>query len=307
MRNVFSKTVTQLADENPNLVLLVGDIGNRLFDNFKEKHNNRFYNCGVAEAGMTGVAAGLASSGFQPITYTITPFNTLRCLEQIRDDICYPDLPVIIVGTGSGLSYSNLGVTHHSLEDIGVMRMLPNMHVVCPADSVEVKLAVVDALRLRRPTYIRLGKKGEPVVHPEPPPFEIGKGITLRQGEDIVLMSVGNMLPVALECAELMEEAGVSISVVSLHTVKPLDETLLEQLFLNYRIIAILEEHGMAGGACSAVLEWGCSKHMDLRKIRHFGSSDSFLTACGNQQEARDQIGLNAESITRELLNALQS
>ena len=307
MRNVFAKTVTQLADENPHLVLLAGDIGNRLFDNFKEKHHNRFYNCGVAEAGMTGVAAGLASCGLQPITYTITPFNTLRCLEQIRDDVCYPDLPVIIVGTGSGLSYSNLGATHHSMEDIGTMRMLPNMHVVCPADPVEVQLAVVDALRLKRPTYIRLGKKGEPVVHTEPPPFEIGKGITVRQGDDIVLLSVGNMLAVALECAELIAETGASIRVVSLHTVKPMDESLLEQLFLNYRIIAVLEEHGLAGGAGSAVLEWGCSRHLDLGKIRCFGGPDRFLTACGNQQQARDQIGLNAESITRELLKDLQS
>jgi transketolase len=305
MRNVFAKTVTQLADKNPNLVLLAGDIGNRLFDNFKEKHNNRFYNCGVAEAGMTGVAAGLASCGLQPITYTITPFNTLRCIEQIRDDVCYPDLPVIIVGTGSGLSYSNLGVTHHSMEDIGTMRMLPNMHVVCPADPVEVQLAVVDALRLKRPTYIRLGKKGEPVVHTEAPPFKIGEGITVRQGNDIVLLSVGNMLPVAMQCAELIAETGALIRVVSLHTVKPLDEPLLEELFSDYRIIVVLEEHAVTGGAGSAVLEWGCFKQQDLNKVRCFGGPDRFLTACGNQQQARDQIGLNAEAIAHELLKTL--
>lgn len=307
MRNAFSKIVTDLAEINTNIVMLTGDIGNRLFDTFKYKYSNRFYNCGVAEAGMTGIAAGLASCGLQPLTYTITPFNTLRCLEQIRNDICYPNLPVIIVGTGSGLSYSNLGITHHSMEDIGVMRMLPNMHVVCPADPVEVKLAVADALRLKRPTYIRLGKKGEPVVHTEPPPFEIGKGITVRQGDDIVLLSVGSMLSVALQCAELIAETGASVRVVSLHTVKPLDEPLLEELFLNYRVIAVLEEHGLAGGAGSAVLEWGCSRHLDLGKTRCFGGPDRFLTACGNQQQARDQIGLNAEAITHELLKALQS
>ena len=307
MRNAFSKIVTDLAGINTKIVMLAGDIGNRLFDTFKNKYNNRFYNCGVAEAGMTGIAAGLAACGLQPITYTITPFNTLRCLEQIRNDICYPDLPVIIVGTGSGLSYSNLGITHHSMEDIGVMRMLPNMHVVCPADPVEVKLAVADALSLKRPTYIRLGKKGEPIIHAEPPPFKIGKGITVRQGDDIVLLSVGNKLPTALECAELISETGASTRVVSLHTVKPLDEPLLEELYLNYKIIAVLEEHGLAGGASSAILEWGNARRLDVRKIRCFGGPDRFLTACGNQQQASDQIGLNAESITRELLKAKQS
>ena len=141
MRNAFAEAVTEIADENQELIMLAGDIGNRLFDNFKEKHPHRFYNCGVAEAGMTGIAAGLASCGLYPITYTITTFNTLRCLEQIRLDVCYPDLPVIIVGTGSGLSYASLGATHHSMEDICILRSLPNMHVICPADEVEVKLA----------------------------------------------------------------------------------------------------------------------------------------------------------------------
>ena len=169
MRNAFAKAVTDLAQGNSHLVLLAGDIGNRMFDTFKDKYPTRFYNCGVAEAGMTGLAAGLAASGLLPITYTITPFNTLRCLEQIRDDVCYPDLPVILVGTGGGLSYANLGATHHSMDDIAAMRILPNMHVICPGDPVEVKLAVEAALDLKRPTYIRIGKKGEPIVHTQTP------------------------------------------------------------------------------------------------------------------------------------------
>ena len=174
MRNAFAQVITELSDTCPDIVLLAGDIGNRLFDRFKEKHPDRFYNCGVAEANMTGVAAGLAFSGLRPVTYTITPFNTTRCFEQIRLDVCYPNLPVIIVGTGSGLSYSELGSTHHSMEDIAILRTLPNMHVLCPADPVEVRLALQDALRLARPTYIRIGKKGEPVIHKTIPSFEIG-------------------------------------------------------------------------------------------------------------------------------------
>ena len=301
MRNAFAQAITELADKNTKLVLLAGDIGNRLFNSFKEKHPKRFYNCGVAEAGMTGIASGLASCGLQPITYTITPFNTLRCLEQIRVDVCYPDLPVIIVGTGSGLSYSNLGVTHHSMEDIGVLRMLPNMHVICPGDAVEVKLAVADALNLKRPTYIRLGKKGEPVVHTKVPKFSIGKGITLCKGKDIAILSVGNMLPIAMVSAELLKSKGFSVRVVSMHTVKPLDEDLLKIIFRECLTIAVIEEHNLAGGAGSAVLEWGCTQKVDLSKLRCFSGSDSFLVACGNQEQARREIGLDSESIAIEL------
>jgi len=160
MRNSFAKSITDLSKKNKKIVLLAGDIGNKLFDNFKKIDKNRFFNCGVAEANMTGVAAGLAIQGFRPITYTITPFNTLRCLEQIKIDICYPKLPVIIVGTGAGLSYSALGATHHSLDDIAIMRALPNMNVVCPSDPIEVAHAIEHALKIKGPTYIRIGKKG---------------------------------------------------------------------------------------------------------------------------------------------------
>ncbi|HEY9753507.1 MAG TPA: transketolase C-terminal domain-containing protein [Coleofasciculaceae cyanobacterium] len=302
MRNAFAKVVTELADHNPNLVLLAGDIGNRMFDALKDKHPSRFYNCGVAEAGMTGIAAGLAASGLQPITYTITPFNTLRCLEQIRDDVCYPNLPVILVGTGAGLSYASLGATHHSMDDIAALRILPNMHVICPGDAVEVKLAVTAALELKRPTYIRIGKKGEPVVHDQTPTFQVGRGIVLREGTDIALVSVGNVLPIAMDCAEVLTDKGFSTGVVSLHTVKPLDHGLLTDLFSRYRRVAVLEEHGLAGGAGSAILEWGCTQGVDLRKLRCFAGPDRFLSACGNQQQARVAIGLDTGAIVQSLV-----
>jgi transketolase len=265
----------------------------------------RFYNCGVAEANMTGVAAGLAASGLRPITYTITPFNTLRCLEQIRLDICYPNLPVIVVGTGSGLSYAGLGATHHSMEDIAVLRTLPNMHVVCPADPVEVGLAVEDALRLGRPTYIRLGKKGEPVIHSTPPAFTIGRGIELRAGGDVAILSVGNMLAVALQTAEDLQAQGVSAQVVSMHTVKPLDDALLCAAFADKNAVVVLEEHGLTGGAGSAVLEWGNAQEVDLRKLLRIGGPDRFLSGCGGQRQARASLGLTAADIVPRILRRL--
>ncbi len=305
MRNAFAQAVTELGDHHPELVMLAGDIGNRLFDRFKERHPDRFYNCGVAEANMTGVAAGLAASGLRPITYTITPFNTVRCLEQIRLDVCYPNLPVIIVGTGAGLSYAELGATHHSMEDIAVLRTLPNMHVVCPADPVEVKLALADALRIGRPTYIRLGKKGEPTIHVTPPAFEIGRGITVRAGRDVAIVSVGNMLGTALEVADLLAAHRLECDVVSLHTVKPLDEALLANLFADRRLVVVLEEHGLAGGAGSAVLEWGSVRRLDLRKLLCIGGPDRFLSGCGSQHEAHAAIGLDAGSIVARVLGHL--
>lgn len=306
MRNAFAKAVAEFGDVYPDLVMLAGDIGNRLFDRFKERHPERFYNCGVAEANMTGVASGLAASGLRPITYTITPFNTVRCLEQIRLDICYPNLPVIVVGTGAGLSYAGLGATHHSMEDIAILRTLPNMHIVCPADPVEVRLAVKDALRLGRPTYIRLGKKGEPVIHETDPHFQIGKGITVRDGADVAILSVGNMLAAALQCADRLQRQGVSSKVVSLHTVKPLDDLLLGEVFAHYKLVVILEEHGLAGGAGSAVLEWGNAKRVDLRKLMCIGGPDRFLFACGDQEEARAMLGLTPENISQQILQRLR-
>jgi transketolase len=305
MRNAFAAAVTKLGETNPNLVMLAGDIGNRLFDEFKDRHPTRFYNCGVAEANMTGVAAGLAASGLRPITYTITPFNTLRCLEQIRLDVCYPDLPVIVVGTGSGLSYAGLGATHHSMEDIAVLRTLPNMHVVCPADPVEVGLALEDALRLGRPTYIRLGKKGEPVIHSAPPAFAIGRGITLRDGKDVTLLSVGNMLATAMQIADDLLGHEVSAQVVSMHTVKPLDDALLDACFSDKRLIVVLEEHGLIGGAGSAVLEWGNARGVDLRKLVCIGGPDRFLSGCGGQRQARASLGLTPEDIVARILGRL--
>jgi transketolase len=306
MRNAFAKAVTDLSDDHPELVMLAGDIGNRLFDKFKEKHPNRFYNCGVAEANMTGVASGLAASGLRPITYTITPFNTVRCLEQIRLDICYPNLPVIVVGTGSGLSYAGLGATHHSMEDIAILRTLPNMHIICPADPVEVRLAVKDALRLGRPTYIRLGKKGEPIIHESDPEFTIGHAITIREGFDVAILSVGNMLAPALKCAEQLEQEGVSATVISLHTVKPLDDQLLEKLFMQQKLVIVMEEHSLIGGAGSAVLEWGNAKRVDLSKLICIGGPDRFLSGCGSQKEARELLGLTADHMSQQILGRLK-
>ena len=202
MRDAFAQELTLAAGEDPRVVMLSGDIGNRLFDKYKAAHPGRFFNCGVAEANMVTLAAGLAREGLRPIVYTITPFVTMRVMEQIRLDLCYHELPVIVVGVGAGLSYSALGPTHHSMEDIACLRALPKMTVVCPGDPVEGRLALRAALKIEKgPVYLRMGKKGEPVVHREAPDFRIGRALVLKPGRDVALLATGTILPEALAAA----------------------------------------------------------------------------------------------------------
>ena len=307
MRNAFAKTITNLARDNEDIVLLAGDIGNKLFDNFKEIAPNRFYNCGVAEANMTGVASGLASSGLRPFTYTITPFNTARCFEQIRLDVCYPNLPVTIVGTGSGLSYAGLGATHHSMEDIAILRTLPNLQIICPADQIEVELAVKSVFLSDKPAYIRLGKKGEPIIHKIKPNFKIGKALQIMDGKDLTILGVGNATAIALECGKELAANNISTDVFSFHSIKPMDTDLLEKIYKENKLIVIVEEHGLIGGASSAVLEWINQNNFNSNKTLCFGGPDKFLSACGNQTEAREFIGLSVDMINKKIINFLRT
>jgi transketolase len=300
MRNSFAQTVTKLGEKNKKIFLLSGDIGNKLFDDYKKKNKNRFLNCGVAEANMTGVAAGLAMQGFRPITYTITPFNTLRCLEQIKIDICYPKLPVIIVGTGAGLSYSSLGATHHSLDDIAVMRTLPNLNILCPCDPIEVKYALKEALKSKNPTYIRLGKKGEPTINNKKIKFKIGKINIIKKGSEISILSVGNIMKVSHECHKILTQHKVSTELVSFHSIKPLDENFIKKVFKKKLVICI-EEHSTTGGAGSAILEFCNKNYIDTNKLILFGTSNKFLTKLGNQEQGRIKVGLTSKEIVKKI------
>jgi transketolase len=306
MRNAFAKKVTELAKKDERVVLLSGDIGNRLFDDFKASSPTRFYNCGVAEANMTGVAAGMAMSGLRPICYTITPFVTYRCMEQIRVDVCYHHVPVIIVGTGSGLSYASLGSTHHSCEEMGMLRLLPGLNVIAPADAAEVRGALEAALASDSPSYIRIGKKGEPVVHKTAPKFVIGKAITLQEGRDVCLLAAGTVLPVAVEAAGLLAAKGITARVVSFHTIKPLDTEMLSDSFENFKVVATLEEHSILGGLGGSVAEWLSDQPDAKARLVRFGTADEFLHLTCEQEEAREHFGLTAANIAAKLESSLK-
>jgi transketolase len=306
MRNAFADEITKIAKEDKRLVLLSGDIGNKLFDKYKDAAPIRFYNCGIAEGNMMSVAAGLSLSGLRSVVYTITPFTTTRCFEQIRVDVCYHKAPVIIVGTGAGLSYADLGPTHHSLEDMAILRTLPEMSVIAPCDSNELRHALRAALELDTPVYIRIGKKGEPNIHENINNFKIGKSIIVKNGKDIALICAGTIMAEALEAAKKLEKKGISVEVVSMHTIKPLDEEYLINASSNFKMIVTIEEHGKIGGLGGAVAEWKSNNNASFYH-QIFGTPDEFMHEVGSQEYARDKYGLVASNIVEIVYQKYQN
>jgi transketolase C-terminal domain/subunit/glycosyltransferase involved in cell wall biosynthesis len=248
MRGAFVDALMALAERDERVWLLTGDLGYTVLERFRERFPDRFVNAGVAEQNMTGVAAGLALSGKIVFTYSIANFPTIRCLEQVRNDVCYHNLDVKIVAVGGGVVYGPLGYTHHAVEDLAIMRALPNLAVIAPGDPVEVRLAVRALAERRGPVYLRLGRAAETIVHRTEPPFEIGRPIVLRDGEDAVLVSVGGMLANVDEAAGLLAAEGRRVRVVSLHTLKPLDVAALVQAVAGPRRVFFVAEHTEAGG-----------------------------------------------------------
>ena len=304
MRNAFIRGLTALAGRDDRVVLLTGDLGYKIFDDFAARFPGRFINAGVAEQNMVGVATGLALEGFRPFVYSIATFATLRCFEQIRDDVCYNAVPVTIVGVGGGFSYGANGPTHHATEDIAIMRTLPNMTVVCPGDPVETELAVAAGASLGGPLYLRLGRAGDPVVHHDPPSLQIGMSIKVREGNDCALVSTGGMLPVAMAAADLLEAENVSCRIISMHTVKPLDTTALEACCRQTKALFTLEEHSRLGGLGSAVGEWLLESGKSC-KVTCFGTEDRFADTAGSQAYLRQRHGLSAEQIARKVMGKL--
>jgi len=307
MRNAFAQELTVLAQQDERIVLLSGDIGNRMFDNFKECCPRRFFNCGVAEGNMMSMAAGLALSGMRPVVYTITPFVTTRCLEQIRVDVCYHKQPVVIVGVGGGLAYASLGATHHSCEDIGFLRLLPNMSVICPGDVTETRGALKAAFACDHGVYIRIGKKGEPQVHPTDVEVQLGRSIVVSRGSQVSLISTGNLLPIAIDAAEMLKRVGVDVGVTSMHTVKPLDTDFLSRTFASHPLVVTLEEHSVLGGLGGAVAEWLSEQKAFESQLLKIGTADHFLHEAGNQQHARECYQIDAASISKRIQLALES
>ena len=301
MRTAFIKTLCELAEQDERIWLLCGDLGYSVLEGFSSRFPNRFVNVGVAEQNMTGIAAGLALSGKVVFIYSIANFPVMRCLEQIRNDVCYHNLNVKIVTVGGGLTYGSLGYTHHGVEDIAVMRVLPNMTVIAPGDPVEARLATQAILNTPGPCYLRLGKAGEPVVHQIEPEFQVGKAISLQLGTDLTLISTGGMLQSVVLAAEKLASQGYSVQVLSMPTVYPLDEPAIVQAAKQTGKIITVEEHGL-GGLGSAVAEVLALGGIPV-KFKSLRLQREAMKVAGSQTVLRSSQGLSIERIVDEAIS----
>ena len=254
MRDAFISELTLLAREDPSIFLIVGDLGFSVIEKFAEEFPDRFLNAGVAEQTMIGIASGLAATGYKVFVYSIGNFPTMRCLEQIRNDVCYHDRSVTVVAVGAGFSYGSLGYTHHAIEDIAVMRALPNMTVFSPADPREARALTRQAGESAGPHYLRLGKNGERNLHDHELSPDLAPAMILREGSDITVLATGSIANITIQAHELLELEGVSVRVVSVPILKQLSRKVLESA-RGTRAIITLEEHSLIGGLGSAVLE----------------------------------------------------
>jgi len=306
MRKAFVNKLTELVSKNKNIYLLTGDLGFSVFDDFRNIFPENFVNMGLSEANMIGVASGMAMNGKYVFVYSIIPFITFRVLEQIRNDICLQNLPVKIIGVGEGLTYGTSGPTHHAIEDIGIMSSLPNMIVLSPGDPVEVEKLVEESINLKSPCYIRLGKNGEPAFNSPNTKIEIGKGNILKKGKDMAIITTGSMLSTCIDVANDLEDEGISAMVVSLHTIKPLDEELLGEIAKKVRRIFVIEEHISSCGLGNRIAYYYAQKNIEL-KVKYIGLPDLFIKPSGKQDFLRKQYGLDVESIKREIICFLKS
>ena len=303
MRTAFLRALREAAATDDRVFLLVGDLGYSVIEPFAQEFPNRFLNVGVAEQNLAGVAAGLALSGKVVFTYSIGNFPTLRCLEHIRNDICYHQAAVKIVAVGGGMAYGSLGMTHHATEDLAIMRALPGMEVIAPGDPIETTLATRAIVTRPGPCYLRLGKAGEPVVHDEPPPFTVGKALTLSRGSDVTFVSTGGMLAATVQAAEQLGQTGLSVGVVSMPTIKPLDADCLRAVAGQCELIVTVEEHNVIGGLGSAVSEVLVGVHGSQVGLKKVGVQDRFYEEIGSQEYLRAQTGLTVE----QLVNAAET
>jgi transketolase len=305
MRNAFLDTLYELALEDERIVFVTGDLGFRVVEKFMENIPKQFLNAGVAEQNMTGIAAGMALSGKISFTYSIANFPTLRCLEQIRNDICYHDANVKIVSVGGGFAYGALSVTHHAMEDLGIMRCLPNLIVIAPGDPVETRAATRAIVAYKGPVYLRLGKAGEPAVHSNDIDFQIGKAIRFRDGSDVTLISTGGMLWTANQVAEKLAAAGIEARVISMHTLKPLDAEAVLAAARDTGAVLTLEEHSIVGGLGSAVAEL-FAEQFDLKvPFKRLGVPNAFSPHIGAQDYMLAQHGLSPDAVAQSVRNLL--
>lgn len=296
MRSAYLETLYKLAEKDPRVYAIISDNGAIVYDEFRAAFPDRLLNAGIAEANMVGMAAGLAERGKIPFAYTIGAFLAYRAYEFILNDVCLQNKNVKMVGIGEGVSYSLLGSSHHTLYDIAVLRPIPNLTILSPSSPLEVKNAVNAAYEMEGPVYIRLGTNREKEIYHSDYKYILGKGIELKNGNDITIISTGSIVSDALEVAEKLDERNVNTRVINIHTIKPFDRDIVIKAAKETKMICTIEEHSIIGGLGSAVAETlaedGCNNIL-LR----FGFKDSFAIGYGKHDEVKQMNGLGIDDI----------
>ncbi len=303
-RNGFGEGLVIAGDENPDVVALCADLTESTrVQAFKDKFPERFVEIGVAEQNLATVGSGMAAAGKIPFITSYATFSPGRNWEQIRTTICYNDQPVKIIGSHSGLSVGPDGATHQALEDMAIMRALPNMIVICPADAIEAKKATIAMAKNGKPTYMRLSRENVPTITTEESPFEIGKANVLTEGNSVTIIACGQMVYRALQSAKKLKEHKISARVINCHTIKPLDKDIILKAAEDCGAIVTVEEHQVSGGLGSAVAELVSEKFPVPIKIigiqDHFGES-------GEPDELLEKFGLTEEKITHAAMQVLR-
>lgn len=299
-RAAYGQTLVEIAGEEPNLVVLDADLsGSTMTKDFSKAHPERFFNMGIAEANMIGTAAGLAACGKKPFANSFAMFAAGRVWEQIRNSVAYPHLNVKVVGSHGGLSVGEDGATHQCIEDLAIMRAIPDMLVLCPCDGNEMRQAVRALVNYDGPAYMRLGRLAVESVTDavEGYRFELGKGAMLRDGSDVTIVAIGMMVQMALRAAELLAQEDISARVIDMHTIKPLDGEILLAAAKETGTIVTTEEHNVLGGLGGAVSEF-LSAHLPVPVLRH-GVEDLFGRS-GKAEEVLRAYGLTPEGIAEK-------
>ena len=304
MRKTSLECVYDLAKKDKRVLFIGSDLGPGVLANFKKEMPERFFMEGVAEQSIIGMSAGLAKEGFIPYVNTIATFLTRRCYEQVAIDLCLHDLPVRLIGNGGGLVYAPLGPTHLAIEDLALMRSLPNMTIISPCDAYEMKKLMYQTLNYKHPIYIRLGRGGENIITNLKSNIEIGQGVLFKNPKHVLIISSGTMTQKSLEISEILSKENIQAGVLHLHTIKPIDSEKIIKYAKNCEFIVTIEEHIKSGGLSSSVLETlNDNLRENFPKVIRFGLEDKFPHEYGNQQTLQDSSGLNTKAITKNILS----
>ena len=305
MRNTFINTVIKECRLRNDIFIISGDAGLGVFDQFKDEYPDHFFNMGVAEQNTISFAAGLALTGFKVFVYNIIPFVLYRCYEQVRNDICYQELPIVLVGIGSGVTYAPMGMTHYSIEDIGIAQTMPNLTVISPIDPIEAKLAAEYTLTANEPVYVRLAKRGEPDIHVDNH-FDLKKPRLLADGTKSAIVFHGSIGPEVLEAKNILSKEGINIKLISIPVVLPLDCSSLFALLHDVEHLFSVEEHFISCGLGS-ILAREHSKSNPGFKLHLLGISNEFIHIIGDNARIRDYYGISADKIAETVKKILSN